>query len=127
MKSLIFDSSPTTPEVHFNVASGILKIKGRSIPENPEDFYQPLLVWLKTYFQDPREHTEFHMILEYVNSGSAKFILEIFRMVKDHIAKGLAIHIKWYYEEEDESIEELGQHYTDLLKIPIEIIQIKEK
>jgi hypothetical protein len=125
MKSLIIDSSPATPEIHFNGTSGILKIQGRSIPENPEDFFNPLLAWLKSYFKDPLPQTEIHLILEYVNSGSAKFLLEILRMMKQQLQSGTPVGIKWYFEEEDESIEELGEHYRDLLKIPIEMIPIK--
>lgn len=127
MKSLNIGGSPNTPDIQFNATSGVLKIEGRSIPENPEDFFHPILEWLRAYFKDPREHTEFRLILEYVNSGSAKFMLEILRMVKDQMDSGKSIAIKWYFEEEDEAIEELGEHYTDLLKIPIEIIPIKSE
>jgi len=127
MKSLIINGTPTTPEVQFNGTSGILKIEGRSIPENPEDFFNPILSWLQAYFSHPKSQTEFHLILEYVNSGSAKFLLEMLRMVKEQLNSGGSVGIKWFFEEEDESIEELGQHYTDLLKIPIEIIPIKSE
>ena len=32
-------------------------------------------------------------------------------------------HGKWYFEEGDESIEELGQHYEQTIQIPFEHIE----
>ena len=36
---------------------------------------------------------------------------------------GKDVQIKWYFEEGDESIQELGQHYEQTIQIPFEHIE----
>ena len=125
MKILEIESTAITPNVFFNPDEGILKIEGRSIPENPEEFYRKLKLWLKEYFLSPQDHTDVKFLLEYVNSGSTKFLLEIMRLFKEQVDLGTSIQIRWYFEDEDEAIEELGEHFVEMVQIPIELIPIK--
>lgn len=41
-----------TPEIQFNSKNGILHIEGRSIPENVNEFYSPILEWIRAYATD---------------------------------------------------------------------------
>jgi hypothetical protein len=118
MKRLEIASTPNTPMVSFNPAKGIFKIEGRSIPENPGDFYDGLTGWLRLYFRDPAPKSVFEFNLEYVNSGSSKYILGLFRVLKEAFGDGKDIEIKWYYEEDDEAIEGLGEHYKSTMNVP---------
>ena len=43
--------------------------------------------------------------------------------ITNPIEKGKEVLIKWYFEEGDESIEELGQHYEQTIQIPFELIE----
>jgi len=124
MESLFIDNTSITPKVQFSVETGLLVLEGRSIPENPEDFYRNLIKWLKEYYVSREGATEIHFKFEYVNSGSTKFLLEFLRLVREFQDKGKATMIKWYYEEEDEAIQELGEHFNDYLNIPMEIISV---
>jgi len=87
MKELIIKKTPNTPSVNFNPDTGVMKLEGRSIPENPGDFYDPIIEWLEEYFKKPVETTNFEMSLEYVNSGSSKYLLGIFRILKKSMMK----------------------------------------
>lgn len=118
MKELVIDKTFTTPSVDFNPKSGELKIEGRSIPENPDDLYFKLLDWIHEYFKKPLELTRIIVKLEYVNSGSSKFLLEIFRVLKRYHDEGKECVVEWYYEEEDESIMELGSHFESTTGLP---------
>ena len=51
MKELIITKTTNTPGIAFNPETGVMKIEGRSIPENPGDFFDPLIEWLEEYFQ----------------------------------------------------------------------------
>ena len=46
MEELIIEKTGNTPKVHFNHQVGKLVIEGRSIPENPGDFFERLIEWL---------------------------------------------------------------------------------
>jgi hypothetical protein len=124
MESIYLEPTAITPEIDFNFNSGILKLKGRSIPENPSDFYVRILDWMKEYYKSPAGLSEIWFEMEYINSGSSRFILEILRNIKKYQEEGKKTIVKWYYEEEDEAILGLGEYYRDLIEMPIEFIRI---
>jgi hypothetical protein len=123
MKRLEIAKKINTPSIVFDADKGHLKIEGRSIPENPGEFYDELIDWVKEYFKNPKEFTTFDLNLEYVNSGSSKYLLGLFRIIKDETALGKNVTINWYYEEDDEAILSLGEHYKSSLKIPFNLIE----
>ena len=123
MKELIIEKTSSTPLVVFNPETGQLKIEGRSIPENPGEFFETLINWLKFYFDAPAPYTQMDLNLEYVNSGSSKYLLGIFRLIKKKHDEGKKSIINWYYEEDDEAILSLGEHYRSTVKIPFNLIE----
>jgi hypothetical protein len=123
MKELIIKKTPNTPSVNLNSETGLVKIEGRSIPENPGDFFDPLIEWLEEYFENPVKQTNFELNLEYVNSGSSKYLLGIFRILKKKHEEGKNCQINWYYEEDDEAIFSLGEHYKNTIRIPFKLIE----
>jgi hypothetical protein len=126
MKNLTLASKVNTPQVDFNVGTGYLLMKGRSIPEDPEKFYDPILQWLNEYFKQTRQETVLEFRLEYVNSGSSKYIMEMLRRLQKLVKKGKQIRIIWCFETDDESIEDLGEHYKHTVDIPMEIREVDE-
>lgn len=120
MTDLHIPKSSNTPKVDFSAKEGIMHIEGRSIPENPNEFYKPIILWTSEYFNNPLPITEFVFKLEYINSGSSKSLLEFLRAIKEQHSKGNSCIVKWHYEEDDEAVQELGEHYQYTLKIPFE-------
>ena len=80
MKDLLIERTYSTPTVNFNAKTGILKLEGRSIPENPAVFYDPIMNWLQDYFPKANVNTKIEVKLDYINSGSSKSILAMFKM-----------------------------------------------
>ncbi len=118
MQPLKIESTINTPVVDFDPGKGYLLIEGRSIPENPGHFYELIFEWLDAYYSNPKDETTVEIKLEYVNSGSSKYILEFLRYVSKYHKEGKKSTVHWYFEEEDESIEELGEHYGSLVDVP---------
>lgn len=123
MEDIFLKRTFNSPEIEFLASNGELSIEGRSIPEDPGDFFENLIKWLNEYFLNPVEETVMTIKLEYINSGSSKYMLELLRILKENYDKGRKVLVKWYFEEGDESIEELGQHYEQTMQIPFEIIE----
>ncbi|MFZ5940568.1 MAG: DUF1987 domain-containing protein [Bacteroidota bacterium] len=123
MEDLFLKKTFNSPEVEFSAESGELTIEGRSIPEDPGEFFDRLTNWLNNYFLRPKDKTILNVKLEYINSGSSKYMLELLRIMKINHQAGRNVLVKWYYEEGDESIEELGQHYQQTVQIPFELIE----
>ena len=124
MEELTLDRTQNTPYVNFDPGKGVLKLEGRSIPENPGDFYDQLYSWLDDYFNSPNKLTKFEMRLEYMNSGSSKYILGLFKKIQEYHEKGVECEVNWYYEEDDESILDLGEHYKTSLSLPFNLIEL---
>jgi len=124
MKNLDLEGTKTTPEVHLDAKTGELKFSGRAIPEDPGTFFTRILEWMEEYFQSVGKGASAEFTLEYVNSGSSKYFLEIIRLVNSSHLKGMESKIVWLYEEDDESIEELGELYESTVELPFELKDI---
>lgn len=117
------EATETTPSVVFNTAVGELLIEGRSIPENPGDFFEPLAEMLKKYYESPHKNTKINFKLEYINSGSSKFILVLLKLIAKANNEGKTSMVNWHYEEDDEAVFELGEHYKNSFDLPFNLIE----
>jgi len=70
MEPISFEGTPKTPTVNFNADTGIVEIKGRSIPENSIEFYKPLVDWLEEDTENAQPMTKVIIQLEYFNTSS---------------------------------------------------------
>jgi hypothetical protein len=126
MEPIIIEGTPKTPSVKFDAATGILEIKGRSIPENSIEFYKPLVDWLDKYSEDPVYQTVVNIHLEYFNTSSSKCILDVFKKLElIHKAKNDVV-VNWYYEEDDEDMLEAGEDYESIIRIPFKMIEVED-
>jgi hypothetical protein len=124
INDLIVEKSYSTPKIELISRTGALKIEGRSIPENPSAIYEPIVDWLNEYFKNPVATTVIDFKLDYINSGSSKSILSILKLLKNYSDKGIKIMVNWHFEEDDESIRDLGKHYQSLLNMPFNLIEM---
>jgi hypothetical protein len=115
----------TTPYVIFDHTTGVLKIDGRSIPENVIDFYHPILRWIDEYSKEPCETTEITLKFEYFNTSSSKRIFDIMKKLEKMATDtGKRVVINWYYEEDDEDIFFAGNDYKALIsKVEFNLIE----
>lgn len=121
MSNLIINDSIKTPTVLFDI-TGILEIKGKSIPENSLEFYRPVFEWLDIYSQSPAPKTELKISLEYFNTSSSKCLLDILRRLETINLSGKSnVKVLWFYDADDEDMMEAGEDYQALVKVPFEL------
>ncbi len=126
MEPISIEGTAKTPTVKFDAGTGIMEIKGRSIPENSIEFYKPLVDWLDEYSRGPKELTQVNVQLEYFNTSSSKCILDVFKKL-EAIQKGKQeVIVNWYYEEDDEDMLEAGEDYESIIRVPFKMIEIVE-
>lgn len=126
MESINIEGTPKTPTVKFDSLSGVLVIRGRSIPENSIDFYKPLIDWLDAYPADNGEGLTLNMELEYFNTSSSKCILDVFKKLENISKQGKTVSVKWHYEEDDEDMLEAGEDYDAIIDIAFEMVKVEE-
>ena len=122
MENIKIQATFKSPEISFDAKQGIFDIIGNSIPENTDRFYEPLLDWLKVYFQNPRENSTLNIKLFYINSASIRHILTLVELMDSFYKKDIKITVNWYYEEDDEDILDNGKLYQQMVKVPINLI-----
>jgi hypothetical protein len=126
MEPIIIEGSPKTPTIRFDANTGLIEIKGRSIPENSIEFYKPMVDWLEQYSANPAPRTVVNIHLEYFNTSSSKCILDVFKKLEAiHKAKNDVI-VNWYYEEDDEDMLEAGEDYESIIRIPFKMVEIED-
>jgi hypothetical protein len=124
MESISIEGTTKTPSVKLNPESGVIEIKGRSIPENSIEFYRPIIEWLDEYAKNPNKNTTVNVQLEYFNTSSSKCILDIFKKLESLKKARNEVIINWYYEEDDEDMLESGEDYESIIRVPFKMIEI---
>lgn len=126
MKSLIIKASFNSPSVNFNAKKNQLTIKGRSIPENVADFYNPLEHWLNDYLATNPEKITFEVNLDYLNTHSSGRLLLLMKRIAKHRVnhKNTEVLITWFHEEDDDDMRELGEQIDSILKLPFQVKKI---
>jgi len=119
-KVVIQEPLKNIPGIVFAPDTGEVSMWGRSIPENPELIFRKFDEWISTYFEK-KDNLIVSIFLEYINSGSSKYLFEILRKLTDFKNSGKQVRLIWKYEEEDEAMLDLGEHYRDSAGIPLEI------
>lgn len=122
-KHIIQEELRNCPGISYYPDSEKLELIGRSIPENPELIFKRLDEWITLHFEK-NKGLNVAIQLEYINSGSSKYLYEILKRLTGYIKSGKKVEIKWLYEEDDEAMLELGEHYRDSAGIPLKIEMI---
>jgi hypothetical protein len=122
-KIVIQEEFKNCPGISYYPDTNRLELVGRSIPENPELIFRKLEDWLTLHFEKSSS-LNIEIQLEYINSGSSKYLYEILKRLTGYGRSGKTVKMKWLYEEDDEGMLELGEHYRDTAGIPLEIEMI---
>ncbi|HLN22304.1 MAG TPA: DUF1987 domain-containing protein [Bacteroidales bacterium] len=122
-KFVIQEEMKNCPGIVYFPEVNKLELAGRSIPENPESIFRRLEDWITHHFEK-NDGLDVSIQLEYINSGSSKYLYEVLKRLTGYRRSGKQIRLKWRYEEDDEAMLELGEHYRDTAGIPLEIEMI---
>ncbi len=122
MEVINIPGTDDTPNVILDKGNNKFEISGRSLPEDVNMFYEPILNWIDGYAEDPNAKTEFVFNLEYFNTASSKIILDILLKFEEIAENDNDVVIKWHYHAEEEDMLEAGEEYADIVEIPFEYI-----
>ncbi|MGB0886913.1 MAG: DUF1987 domain-containing protein [Vicingaceae bacterium] len=122
MKEINIEGTPKTPKIYFKEGNNYLLIEGRSIIEDPLQFYNPLIVRLKKASNSVLDKLEIDFKIEYFNTASSFILLDVLKHL--HSSDGLKdnIIVNWHYDKDDDDILEIGQDYSNVLKMPFNLI-----
>jgi hypothetical protein len=113
-----------TPTVTLDASNDIYEIAGRSLPEDVNAFYKPIIEWMDKYNSSPKPKTVFNFKLVYFNTASSKMLLDILMKLEELHKTGKDVLVRWQYPDDDEDMKEAGEEYADIVDVPFEQIAI---
>ena len=131
MNSLRIEATDDSPFINFDIVSNHFMVSGESRPENASKFYSPIIKWLneyETFFLENKKDSKlltFAFKLNYFNSSSAKYIMDIMIILKKFIDKSYKIEIEWHYDKRDEDMLEAGKEFAGKFYSNIEMKMIE--
>jgi hypothetical protein len=121
-----FKNNPTKRTPWIILEPGRIFIMGRSIPENPNEFYRPVHEWLSEYALNYKEKTKIELGFEYINTSSIKWIFTLLRQLSEMKEIVSNASVTWYYEHADEDMCELGFILRSLVECPFIVVEVDE-
>jgi len=127
MENIFIKEAPTTPEVRFDFDESYLEIKGVSIPEDTEEFYNPLIEAIEEYIKTefPQEITLAFKLI-YVNTSTSAVLGKIIKILEPLEGEDRVVNVNWYYELEDEDMKDLGEDFNSFSKLNFDLIPCDE-
>jgi hypothetical protein len=122
METLKIQGTEDSPQVLLDSGENIFELSGRSLPEDVNTFYEPVLSWIEEYAKSPQENTIFNFRLTYFNTASSKVILDILSQFEEMIEDGHKVLVKWHFPDEDEDMQEAGEEYAEMVDVPFEMV-----
>lgn len=122
METIKIKGTEDTPYIYLDKTREVFEISGRSLPEDVNAFYEPILTWLDEYQEEPLESTDFVFKMQYFNTASSKLILDIMMKLEELKENGHNVKITWFYDQDDEDMEEAGEEFSEIVDIPFEML-----
>ncbi len=126
MEKLFLEATVQTPQIDFDSKTGLMQIKGRAIPDDPDEFWLPILNWFESYLLTPCDKTVFQIDLDYFNISSSKRILVLLYKLNELTENGKRVSVEWYHRKSDEDMFEVGQDLAYMVRVPFEFVECEE-
>ncbi len=117
MENIKINRTERSPEIDFNFQGNVFAMRGESYPEDVPSFFGPHIAALENYLDGlTDEAIEFNFEMIYFNSTSAKVLMKLFDLLDATAEKGVAVTINWYYDPDDDNMQELGEEFGEDLE-----------
>ncbi len=123
MENLKVNARKDTPYVLLDVEIGVLEIAGKSLPEDANKFYAPIITAIEEYIKSPQETTTLNLRFLYINTASSKKVIEILNLFIKNKSPEKKLVINWFYKRDDEDQFEEGKDYSDMVNHPFNYIE----
>jgi len=121
---MIIEPTKKTPWIILE--PGKILIIGRSISENPGEFYRPVHEWVSKYTAECMRMTNIQLGFEFINTTSIKWVYAILKELARIPNMSARAKISWYYEEGDEDMCDLGFILRSLVNCSFHIVEVDD-
>jgi hypothetical protein len=121
MNDMDLAQTPSTPLVRTSGREGRLTMAGDSYPENPFEFFQPIIDWVDGFLADDNGPLSLDLALVYLNTSSIRAMMDIFDRLEEAHRGGRRISVNWSYDPENERVGELAEEFREDCTFPFTI------
>jgi hypothetical protein len=125
ISDLYIQATQRSPEISMS-ATGTIRISGRLIPYEPDEFFAPLMDWASGYCKEPAEETVIEASIEYTNCTNHGKLYWFLMKLKEVTLSGKKMTINYTYEADDDDMRDLGLYWSELFKVPVNMIQVEK-
>lgn len=112
------------PEILLDKNNNIIRFTGKSMPEDPGKVFTPVMDWISEYVKSPNPFTRIEFLMDYYNSSTARFFVEMLEKFEELCEHGADVKILWYFNQDDVVIQERGEDLQAIISIPFEFIRL---
>lgn len=126
MENISIKAGDRSPAVEFKFDEDKLAMSGESYPEDTATFFGPILKALSCYCESAHSREiSFDISLAYFNTSSAKVLMNMLQLLETRAKAGTEVRINWYYQKEDEVLQEFGEDFSrDLQHVRFNLVAI---
>lgn len=114
MESYFEEETVRTPRIEGSVDTGLMRIEGRSLPEDARQFYRPFREWLNELLNSNIKSVKAEFSLEYFNTSTSKVLVDLMLFL-DSFSDRKKIEIVWEYQKDDPEMAEVGKDFQAML------------
>lgn len=120
MSSYYCEHTERTPEIIGDIDEGRIVIRGRSFPEDSRDFFQPFILWLRSFYDHAPGTVHIELDLEYYNTSTKLILVEMLRNLREG-SYARTLRVSWLYDADDWEGQESGRDLQALFRGSIEL------
>lgn len=121
MNILDVSQTPSTPSIHADHGLGRVVMIGDSYPENPFEFFQPIIDWIDAFLHNENRPLSFNLELVYLNTSSIRAMMDIFDRLEEAHQEGRQVSVHWCYDPDNERVGELAEEFREDCTFPFTI------
>jgi hypothetical protein len=121
MERWTIEATDRTPTVVLDGQESLLKLEGRSYPEEGMDFFDPIILRFKSLQETDTPIRIVHIRLEYYNSSTTKALAELLTGLQKVKSVGYDVKVIWEFEEDDDGIQEDIDMFIDTFDLDFDI------
>lgn len=123
MNNLFIKGTSQTPHIDFRIDENYFIISGRSVPEDCDIYYYPVIRFLEIYKNETENKIiKFEFRLIYYNTTSIRYLNSVMHLI-EAISVNNEVSLKWYYDSDDEYLEEMGEYFKESYDIDFKLIK----
>lgn len=115
------EQTKSTPFVRLEPDTGIMEIGGESYPENSQEFFDPIIQWVRKFLAESDLPAVLNVTLSYMNTSSTKYMIDILDQFENAHENGRQVRVEWHCDTDNERSLDTVEELREDFEMPFEV------